>query len=283
MINTWEINGTDTELNRAERETLLYLHKHEMQTTTDILHACDSIEYRRKALRTIDSLEDLGLIRTRMDDRDDDSPLNPPRLAMLSRSGERFVSDREAEIATADMPRDDLREEVYELRAEVEELESEVDEHRSKVETRIDEVSRKGVHELRSDVDQLADRVSDVEAAVEDRVTSDQLATVQRRVKSDIEDVRSEVGDQINEVAVRVGDVEADVAVLEESVDDMEAWVASTSEWIEDTLIPSVQRVEPLVELYESSQREGEVESDSRGQVEYYDAVEGIRRRLFSQ
>lgn len=280
MSNDWEINGTDTELNRAERETLLHLHEHEMQTTTDILHACDSIGYRRKALRAIDSLEDLGLVRTRMDDRDDDSPLNPPRLAMLSRSGERFVAGREAELATADMTRDELREAVYDLKTKVDELEATIQEYQSEVETRIDEVSREGVHELRSDVDQLASQVSDVEDAVADRVTSDQLESATRRVESDIEDVRGEVGDQINDVAVRVGDVEADVAVLKESVDDMEEWIANTSEWIEDTLIPSMQRVEPLVGLYESGRREAEGDGDGHGQVEDYDAVEGIKRLL---
>lgn len=278
MSNDWGLNGTETELNRAERETLLHLHEHEMQTTTDILHACDAIGYRRKALRAIDALEDHGLIRTRQDDRDDESPLNPPRLAMLSRSGERFVEEHAAELATADMTRDNLREAVYELESEVEDMETRLQEYQSEVESEIDEVSREGVHALRADVEQLADRVDAVEAAADDHVTADDLDALKRQVESSLAKVRGDLGQQVTDANTRIGDVETEVDALTASVDDLDEWVAETEKWIEGKLIPSVRRVEPVVKWFESRQRE-----DGGREVEDFDAVEGIRRRLFSQ
>lgn len=207
-----------------------------MAETTDILHACESIGYRRKAHRILDALEDAGLISTRIDDsQNDSSAKKSPRVAMLTTRGERFVEEHEAELATADMDCDDLREEVYELREELEAVEDRVADRQDEIEERLDDVGRERVAALRSDVQQLEDRVSAIEGKLANVPSGDEISRLRRDVQDDIDSVRADFGEQVRKINVRIGDVATDVGALERAVDDLDAWQDEAEQrWHED-------------------------------------------------
>lgn len=270
MSHNFIFGATEIELNDAEREALLYLYNGtDMATTTTVRKSCDSIEYQRKALRVFNSLEELGLIQTRIDEMDtDDSARKSPRVAMITSDGKEFMNEHEAELATADVSHDELREEVHRLRRELEEVTEYVDEQRGETESRIDDLeAQKDTASIRAELEQIDDRVSDIADSASRMVEEDDLERAKKDIRGEIDAVQGDLGERINKTQARIGDVESTVDVLEETVEDIDEWTTETDQWIRNTLIPGLKRITPVVEAYERAQESSEPVNDRDGYV----------------
>lgn len=232
MDNIWKVNGSTVELEAPEREALLYLHNDaDIAKTTTIEDACENIRYSRHAHRVLNTLEDHGLVNSRIDkSQDDDSARKPPRVWMLTTHGQRFVDEHESDLGTADMDSDDLRTEVYELRQQLDELESEIKERHRELDDRLDDVSRDGVSAIRADLDQLENRVADVEAALGSVPSNEDLTNAKQEIRSEVTTTRSDLNERIRETNARVGDLEPVVESLEETVEELETWKAKAEQ-----------------------------------------------------
>ncbi|WP_222914226.1 hypothetical protein [Natrinema sp. SYSU A 869] len=257
MSNRFAFDGGEIELSDAEREALLYLHEGgDLAKSTTVRQACDSIGYQRKVLRVFDSLEDKGLIQTRIDKVDPDgSARKPPRVAMLTSDGEEFVAEHEAALATAEMDTDDLREEVHQLRQELSDVRESLEEQQDRMKSRLDDIDAQNeTPHVQSDFEQIETRVTDLETSISQLATHDDLEQAKGEMRDEMDMVRADMGTRINDVQARVGDVESTVDVLEERVDEIDEWTTETDQWIRGTLLPGIRRITPVVEAYEAAQ-----------------------------